>query len=216
MPMTLYNGDLSPFTARVRMQIRVKGLENEIAITPRPEGDAYKALSPTGKVPCLDTGSSFHLPESETIAEFIEDSFPEKPMRGHTALSKAKVRLVSRYVDTYLMAGLGILFGQAGANPRDAAKVAEGVAGVKNAMALIEGVIEGPRYAFENRSTLADCALVPALFFCNVIGPMVGQDFYAETPKLKTYIAKIVAEDAQAGRIVQEMGAALAAFQSGR
>jgi glutathione S-transferase len=71
MPMTLYNSDLSPYAARIRMQVRAKGLEREIVITGKPEGDAYKAISFTGKVPCLDTGMDYALVESDTIAEFI-------------------------------------------------------------------------------------------------------------------------------------------------
>ena len=127
MPMKLYNADLSPFTGRVRLQIRAKGLENEIQIVPRPEPDLYKVISPTGKIPCLDTGLGFHLPESETICEFIEDSFPEPSLRGAGALGAARVRLFARLVDLYLLAGMNLLFGQFTANPRDTADYPDGV-----------------------------------------------------------------------------------------
>ena len=110
MPLTLINANLSPYTTRNRIQIRAKGLENEIALAPRMELDAYKLIAPTGRIPCLDTGHGFHIIESETIAEYIEDVFPDLSLRGKDALSRAKVRLFSRLLDIYYLAGINILF----------------------------------------------------------------------------------------------------------
>jgi glutathione S-transferase len=212
MPMKLYNNDLSPYTTRVRLQIRAKGLENEIQITPRPDVDLYKAINPTGKVPCLDTGAGFNLPESETICEFIEDSYPEPSLRGHTALGKAKVRLFSRFVDLYVMHGMTILFGQFNAKPRDPARVEDGMKHLDDGLRLIETYLSGHRYAAEERFTLADCALVPALFFCNVVPQGFGGTPFEGRAKAKTYYERITAEDALCARAIEEMGVALQAF----
>lgn len=214
MAMTLYNNDLSPFTARVRMQIHAKGLENEIRITPRPEGDAYLKINPTGRVPALDTGMGFVLPESDTILEFIEDAFPERSLRGHSALGKAKVRLLARYADVYLIPGLTPLFNQFSANPRDPAEVKRGLDAVTQALGYIEGVIEGPLFALENRLTTADCTLIAPLFFCNIIGPAFGADVYKNAPKTKAYFQTIASDNSSAQRTVGELSAAVAAFQA--
>lgn len=214
MSMTLYNNDLSPFTARVRMQIRAKALENEIRITPRPEGDAYLKIVPTGRVPALDTGMGFVLPESETIVEFIEDAFPERSLRGHTALGKAKVRLLARYADVYLQAGLAPLFNQFSANPRDPAEVKRGIDAVTQALGYIEGVIEGPLFALENRLTTADCTLLAPLFFCNIVGGAFGADVFKNAPKTKAYFETITRDNAAAQQTAGEIGAAVAAFTS--
>lgn len=216
MPMKLYNNDLSPYTGRVRIQIRAKGLENEIEIAPRPDADAYKALNPTGKVPSLDTGAGFVLPESETIAEYIEDCYPEPSLRGHTALSKAKVRLVARLVDLYVMGAMNILFAQSRAKPRDEALSAEGVAKLDEALTLIESYV-GPRlYAVEDRLTLADCALVPALFFCTTMPRAFGKEPFLGHERLKAYYERITTDDAHCARVAQEMGVALQALLSQR
>jgi glutathione S-transferase len=209
--MKLYNADLSPFTSRVRIQIRAKGLESQIAISQRPEGDAYKAINPTGRVPSLDTGLGFVLPESETIAEYIEDNFPEPSLRGLTALSKAKVRLMSRIVDLYLMGGLQILFGQIQA--RDAAKIEEGLAKLSEGLGYVERYLEGPRYAIDNRLTLADCALAPALFFTNVIPSLFSKPPFLGFDKAKAYFEKL-SEDTYVAPVLGEMGAALRARQA--
>ncbi len=214
MAMTLYNNDLSPYTARVRMQIHAKGLENEIRIAPRPEGDAYLKIAPTGRVPCLETGMGFNLPESDTIAEFIEDAFPERSLRGHSALGKAKVRLIARYVDTYLQPGMAPLFGQFAANPRDPAIVKQGIEATAQGLEYVEGVIEGPLFALENRLTTADCALIAPLFFANIIGPAFGQDVFKNAPKTKAYFQTISADNSSAQKTVGELAAAVAAFQA--
>jgi glutathione S-transferase len=216
MPMKLYNNDLSPFTTRVRIQIRAKSLENEIQIVPRPDIDLYKLINPTGKVPCLDTGAGFNLPESETICEFIEDSFPEPSLRGHTALGKAKVRLFSRIADIYVMGGMSILFGQVSAKPRDPARVEEGMLKLDEGLRLIEQYLSGHLYATEEKLTLADCALVPTLFFCNVVPPGFGGTPFEGRAKAKAYYERIIADDMQCAKAVQEMGVALQAFMASR
>jgi len=210
--MTLYNNDLSPFTTRVRIQIRAKGLENDIAMVARPEGEAYKLINPLGKVPSLDTGGGFVLPESETIAEYIEDSYPEPSLRGHTALGKAKVRLFSRLVDLYLMPGFAILFGQLNPAARDPAKVEEGLKKIDEALGHIEHYLEGPLFATERRLTLADCALVPALFFSTNVLPMAGGAPFGGRAKIQAYYETITRDDVACAMAVAEMGVAMAAM----
>lgn len=211
MPMKLYNADLSPFTGRIRLQIRAKGLENEIEIVPRPEPDLYKAITPTGRIPCLDAGG-FHLPESETIAEFIEDSFPTPSLRGQTPLTKAKVRLFARLTDIYLMAGMNMLFGQFSANPRDASRVEEGLKLLDDGLGYIEHYAEGGVYAVEDRLTLADCAMVPAMFFCTTVPPAFGKTPFLDHAKAQRYYERILAEDPRCKRVADEMAAALQEF----
>jgi len=215
MAMTLYNNDLSPFTARVRMQIRAKGLEGEIAIKP-PPAEGYKDIIFTARVPGLDTGTGFRLPESEVIVEYIEDRFPARSLRGEGPEGAAKVRLVARIVDVYFQSGLGILFGQFAADPRDPKLVAEGIGKIEEALGYLEALIEGPAYAFENRVTLADCVLIAPLFFSGVAAPAFGADVFAGAPKVKAYFDALVANDAAAAKTVGEIGAALAAFQAAR
>src|SRR3569832_1120323 len=64
-PMKLYSANLSPFAARPRIAIYAKGLAVEILPPPGGPGSAaYKAINPTGKVPCLVTSGGQCIPES--------------------------------------------------------------------------------------------------------------------------------------------------------
>jgi len=218
MPMTLYDASLSPFTTRNRIQIRAKGIENEIALVARPaDRDAYRMISPSGRMPCLDTGDGVALIESETISEFIEDAFPERSLRGEGALGAAKVRLFSRLLDIYFHAGLNILFGQFSASPRDPTRIEEGLAKLEEGLNLIEHYLpEDELYATESRITLADCALVPAFFYANVIPGVFGKQPFLGHDKARRYYARIIAEDAICKRAVEEMGAGLQAYLAAR
>lgn len=205
MPMTLYNLNLSPFSSRVRLQIRAKGLENEVLIVDRPAVEEYRLMTPTGKVPCLDTGAGFNLPESETIAEFIEDSFAEPSLRGHTVLGKAKVRLLSRLVDLYHIPAFFEVFGLMQSTTRDAEKIQAAWDKVSTALGYIEAYLEGPVYATQGRLTLADCALVPALFFHTALEPAFGRTAFQGHEKAGAYFNAISGQDSQVARIIEEM-----------
>jgi len=214
MPMKLINANLSPYTTRNRIQIRAKKLESEIALIPRMELDAYKLIAPTGRIPCLEVSPGVHLIESETIAEFIEDAFPNAPpLRGSDALNKAKVRLFTRLLDIYYLAGINVLFGQFGAKPRDEAKVADGLAKLDEGLSHIEHYLkDGAVYAVEDRLTLADCALAPAFFYANVIPGAFGKDRFLGHAKAKAYYERLIEADPFVRQAIDEMGVALTEF----
>lgn len=214
--MTLYNSDMSPFSTRVRIQIRAKGLENQIAIVDRPDLETFRAINPTGKVPCLDTGSGFHLPESETIAEFIEDSYPEPPLRGHTALGKAKVRLLSRLTDLDLIPVLQVLFNNVAPANRELPVTQEALAALGRVLDLLDKYIEGPVYALEGRMTLADCALGPGLFFAGAITQMMQQPTFLGRERVKSYINHLIRDDAHVNRAIAEVQAGFSKMLAAR
>jgi glutathione S-transferase len=216
MPMQLYNNNLSPYASRTRLQIRAKGIESAFALLERPDPETYRAICPTGKMPALVTDSGFVLPESETIAEFIEDAFPTPSLRGDGALGAAKVRLFARFADIYLMPALTTLFAQNSAKPRDPAKVDEGVSGLGEALDYIAHFLADGAYAAEGRLTLADCALVPPLFFCNVIPLPFGQSPFLGRDKVKRYYERVIAENAACASVVAEMSTALQEFLAKR
>ena len=71
--MKLYSGDLSPYSAKVRMQIYAKGI-TDITLE-RPAGfgtqDWWKT-SPIGRIPALELPGGDIIPESEVIAEYLD------------------------------------------------------------------------------------------------------------------------------------------------
>ncbi|MEL0094105.1 MAG: glutathione S-transferase family protein, partial [Pseudomonadales bacterium] len=113
--MKLYTGDLSPYSAKIRMQIYAMGIEDEVAFDlPLAQffSGRLKEFSPIGRIPILETDHAI-IPESEVIAEYLDDTYPNKAMVGRDPIERANVRVISRIADIYLMNNIFMSLSQA-------------------------------------------------------------------------------------------------------
>ena len=207
--MKLYSGYISPFASRARMAVYAKGLDVEIL--PPPGGSKspeFLAINPLGKVPCLVTDEGAAVPESGIIVEYLEALYPERPLTPACPDEATRSRLVARIGELYVLAPLSKLFNQVDPKARDAEVVAAAVAELETGLAHLEAFISpsGP-YATGEYLTLADCQLVPPLFFGRTRGPRLGAH-----PRIAAYVASVSADES-AGRIQGEMMEALMHFQ---
>jgi glutathione S-transferase len=175
--MKLYSGDLSPYSARVRMQIYAKGI-GDIELE-RPPGfmtPQFRQDFPIGRIPILDLGGGDAIAESEVIAEYLEEVFPTPSMLGVTPRETAHIRTIARIGDIYLMNNMFMLSGQARAADRNQGIVdLLGGQVIRNTKAL-DKLIGTDGFAACGRVTMADCALVPALFLIENVLPGTGLD----------------------------------------
>src|SRR5205809_8025758 len=75
--MKLYSADLSPYSARVRMQIYAKGIADITFEQPADWGlPKFREKFPIGRVPVLDIDGDL-IPQFEVIAEYLEAIYPE-------------------------------------------------------------------------------------------------------------------------------------------
>jgi glutathione S-transferase len=181
--MKLYSADLSPYSARVRMQIYAKRITDIVFELPEHWGmPKFRERFPIGRIPVLDIDGDM-MPESEVIAEYLEEIYPEPALLGMTPRETAHIRMVGRLGDIYIINNIFMLARQTGALSRripTAARndrVSEQLAGevVRNLKAL-DTLIGKDGFACCGRITLADCALVPGLFFVETVMPPVGVD----------------------------------------
>ena len=179
----LYTADLSPYSARVRMQIYAKGIKEIVFELPEHWGmPKFRERFPIGRVPVLDIDGDL-IPESEVIAEYLEELYPEPSLLGITPRETAHIRTVARLSDIYIINNtfmLGRLTGALARQTPAAARdnsVTDQLAGevVRNLRAL-DKFIGTDGFACYGRVTLADCALVPGLFMVETILPAVGVD----------------------------------------
>lgn len=210
MAYKLYDANLSPYSARCRMQMYAKGLDFE-AVSPfdtlSPE--EFAGLTPLKKVPVLDVDGLI-LPESQVIAEYLEEVETDVPLLPEGADERAQVRLLSRIGDLYLMMPLGKLFGQVNPQGRDPKLVQYMFGELDKAMAWLSHYVDGSKYAVGDKLSLADCTLVPMLFFASNITPLFGREcVLCETPVIHNYFTKTL-EDPAVGRVVQELEEAFA------
>ncbi|WP_158596042.1 glutathione S-transferase family protein [Oleomonas cavernae] len=208
--MKLYDSTLSPYGARVRLYAARKGIELDIE---NPPAD-FQAINPTAKVPCLVDGRLV-LPESEVIVEYLEDRFPEPPLRPASAEGRAMARLLARIGDLYVYPALAALFTQMGSPRRDPAVISRKVEELAYGLDQLEAFIGTAGTAVDGGFSTADCALVPILLFTVQFLEQVAPDLLRTHPRVVAYWAAIQQETAVAP-LVAELRLALAAFLTQR
>jgi glutathione S-transferase len=172
--MKLYSGDLSPYSARVRMQIYAKGITDIPFERPANFGlPEFRQANPIGRIPVLDIDGDL-MPESEVIAEYLEEVYPTPSMLGATPRETAHIRTLARIGDVYIMNNMFMLSPQSRAKTRNDG-IVELLGGqvVRNLKAL-DRMIGTDGFACSGRVTMADCALVPGLFLVENVLPSVG------------------------------------------
>jgi len=211
MTMKLYSWDVSPYAARVRMQIYAKGL-TDIATeqTPFLLTQAFHEDRPLSRIPSLD-GDGEPIPESAVIAEYLEEVYPEPTLLGSTPRENAHIRTLARVGDVYLVGAAFMLASQT----RILADQTPVPTGLESIAVLLRGqlasslrtldrMIGQDGFACLGRLTLADCALVPALAYVQHMLLNRGlADPIAANANVAAYFAAIQ-KQAPAARILAE------------
>lgn len=163
--MILYGGTVSPFVMRPVLAARAKGHDlDPVAFEGGIKSDAYRALSPMAKMPLLVDGD-FALPESQPITDYIDDALPGPKLLPADAQAAARVRLLIRIADLYLVPHLGGVF-RGRENPEG---VPAAMAGLAEALGHLEHFRNaGDSHAVGDSFSQADCALIPLFFFFDV------------------------------------------------
>jgi glutathione S-transferase len=209
--MKLYQSNLSPYASRCRIQIYAKGIEG-VEYEGAPGGlatDEFKQINPSGKIPALEVDGHV-LGESGVICEYLEDRFPTPSLRPDDVYERAQARQIAQIGDFYILGPLFVLLPMMDPKDRVQHVVEEQVALLKKNLALLEKTMvdagyDGGGYAVGKRLSLADCALVPALFVAVNIAPAFGMAKPLEaTPKLVAYWQAIL-KDEHCARVHEEM-----------
>ncbi|THD65027.1 glutathione S-transferase family protein [Phenylobacterium sp.] len=216
--MKLYQTYASPFPTRVRLLIYAKGLEVEIIEPPgfhastEAKGD-YLQINPIGRVPALVLDDGRTLPESEVICEYLEDAYPEPALRPADPWGRARMRLLSRICDVYVVMAMVPLFNLSGRSRRhwDPAVIEAAVGKVAEALGYLEGYIGEDGYAVGGGLTQADGAIVPQLVLAAewIPGLFGTPDPLPGLPKLSAYW-RAVQSDPIAARLIAETRDAVA------
>jgi glutathione S-transferase len=208
--MKLYSGDLSPYSAKVRMQIYAKGI-GDIPFERPPAFPtlAWREISPIGRIPVLELAPGDVIAESEVICEYLEAIYPTPSLLGATPRETADVRVLSRLADIYLLNNMFMLSGQTRRSTRSEA-VRDLLAGqVIRGVEALEKLIGEGGHACLGRLTLADCTLTPALWMIeNVLPGTDTPDPIPANPKVAAYWAAIQT-NGSAARIIVEMNRGL-------
>src|SRR5689334_9593748 len=100
--IVLHHGWRSSASRRVRLCLEEKGLhyEGHVVDMGKMEHHSpdYLKINPLGVIPTLiDDGRPLH--ESGTICEYLDESYPDPPLRPDTAYGRAEMRNWIRHID---------------------------------------------------------------------------------------------------------------------
>lgn len=99
--LKLYGFAVSNYFNMVRMALAAKGLEYEVIKTfPSQETD-WLALSPMGKVPCLETEDGT-MAETHVIFEYLDEKYPEHPIFPESPYARARARQIMHSLELYI------------------------------------------------------------------------------------------------------------------
>ncbi len=100
----LYEHPLSPYAQKIKIALREKSLEFEVAA---PDGlgagsvaGTFARANPRAEVPVLIDGETAIF-DSTIILEYLEDRFPSPPLLPALAADRARVRMIEEVMDTH-------------------------------------------------------------------------------------------------------------------
>ena len=118
-------------------------------------GDAYRAINPSGLVPCLVLDSGEVLAESNTILRFIAEKFTCDELRGRTDIERALISRWQDYTFTIESAMKPVYFHEIRGVEISDGDLNAAVEHVTRAWAFLDSQLEGKQWLF-GRFTLAE------------------------------------------------------------
>ena len=101
--LKLYHNDMSSCAQKVRITLAEKGLPWEGFHLSLRKGEArteeYKKLNPNGVVPTLITENGTVIIESTVILEYLDDAYPDIPLKPDDPIARAGMRLWTKKLD---------------------------------------------------------------------------------------------------------------------
>jgi len=205
---------ISNYHNKIRLALLEKGVpfEEDAGCSPSQK-DEFLARSPVGKVPFLEIDGGRRLAESEVIAEYLEDAYPQKPLMPKDPFERAKVRELIKFMELHVELVARRLYGQVfwkrpvsdevrAAVEKDLAK---GIRAFK-VLARFDPYIAGKEL------TLADCAAFVHLPLVSLASKhALGRDYLEEVPQLKGYL-KMLGERPAFRKVNDDRKAAQAAL----
>ncbi len=213
--MKLYSVAHSPYASRIRIQIRAGNLPVSVA---SPEGglgsEAFKALTPTGKVPTLSVDGDY-LVESTAIMEYLEERFPAVALMPDSAAQRAWLRAVSRFTDLELAQALFPLFMELRLKTGDKEVIASNLSALKAKLSTLERFLKQSNAPDLTAFGFLDCVLAPVLFYVEKVPAIFGETaIFAATPALKAWW-QASSQQEHVAPVLEEMAAGLAASMGG-
>jgi len=205
---------LSNYHNKVRIALLEKGVPFTEDPTCAPsQKEEFLARSPIGKVPFLELEDGRRLAESEVIAEYLEEAYPQKPLLPKDPYERAKVRELITFMELHLELVARRLYGQVFFK-RDVSEEVKQSAQKDFAKGIraFKTLVRFDPYIAGKALTLADCAAFVHLPLVSLATKHAfGRDFLEEMPQVKPYL-KMLGERPAFQKVNEDRKAAQAAL----
>src|ERR1700731_1402091 len=100
--LELYHAGLTQASVKVRTTLKEKGLAYKSHYLRLPEGEhlspEFLAINPDGQVPALVHDGEI-ITETTVINEYLDDAFPDPPLKPTSPVERAQMRRFGQIVD---------------------------------------------------------------------------------------------------------------------
>ncbi|MEQ8497470.1 MAG: glutathione S-transferase [Gammaproteobacteria bacterium] len=209
----LHGFAVSNYYNMVKFALLEKGLAfEEVQAMPSQEDD-FKAKSPMGKVPCMETPQGF-LSETSVMLDYLEAVQPSPPLLPADAFAAAKVREVAKVLELYVELPARrhyaeIFFGE----KRNETAVTEAKPVIENGLRALRQLGRFAPFVCGDFSQADIVAVHTFIYAAPVCQAVYGWDIVAEVQGLAGAIEATNARPAGA-RVMADQQAALTAFQA--
>jgi maleylacetoacetate isomerase len=97
MSMTLYSNYVNSAGERVRIALALKGLAYEYVSVGQIGWEKYERINPQRLMPALEIDGRI-VPQATAILEYLEETYPERPLLPADPLIRAQARAFSQHI----------------------------------------------------------------------------------------------------------------------
>ena len=193
MSLTFYDFKMAPSPRRARIILAIKQVPHETVqidmMKAEQMGEAYRAINPNCTLPALKLEDGTVLTDNAGIAAWLEETYPEPPLFGSTAMEKAEIASWNGRVEMEL--GMAVASALRNANPAMANRALPGPHNYKQIPALaergmqqidhffdtLEAHLKGREFIAAEKLSVADVTCFCFLDFAKVVQKQPGEDF---------------------------------------
>lgn len=199
MPITFYDNKMAPSPRRTRIILAEKNVPHDTVEIDMMTGEQlsaeYRKINPNCTIPALKLEDGNILTDNAGIAIYLEETYPEPPLLGKTALEKADVASWQAKVEF----GLGMPVANALRNanpmmknralpgPHDYEQIPElakrGQQQIDHFLDMFETHLKNREFIVGKSLTVADITACCFLDFARVVGKKITED----TPNIRAW-----------------------------
>lgn len=189
----LYHVPLSPYSRKVRVALKEKGLPFDLRLENVWERRVeFLAMNPAGKVPVLVEADGTVIADSVAITEYLQEVQPQPDLLGATPAQRAETRRLVAWFDgkmheeaTVNLVGEKVMRRFLGRGEPDSATVRAGLANIRTHLDYIAYLVERRAWLAGDKFSLADIAAAAQFSCIDYIGDVpwahreAARDWYA-------------------------------------